>query len=132
MAVMLKDLLSRPAVRYIAVGGLSYVIEISILFGLYYIVHIPATAATTIAFWVGLFLSFLLMKLLAFQNFQKEMAAIARQGVLYGLLVVLNYLFILIVVGLFPARYVMLSRTIAMMIIPLWNFFIYKRLVFKH
>ena len=128
---MYKKVLSHTVVRYCLVGGLSYAIELSTLFGLYFGLHVQRTIATAIAFWVGLFISFILLKLLAFHDYQKEIRAIGKQSAQYGVLVGINYTFTLLIVSLFSNHYLLYSRTLALLITTLWNYFFYKKIIFR-
>ncbi|HEV2412539.1 MAG TPA: GtrA family protein [Candidatus Saccharimonadales bacterium] len=128
---MLDKALKRPLFRYVFIGGLTYIIDIAILVGLYAGLHTTRALAASASFWVGLLISFLLQKLVAFQDYQKEIRAISKQIVWYAVLVAFNYSLTVVIVSLFPGRYIILSRTIALAITTCWNFLVYKRLVFK-
>jgi putative flippase GtrA len=115
----------RP-VRYVLAGGLSYAIELSCLLALHNLGHFSVEAATAISFWVGIVTSFLFQKLLAFQDYQKTINTITHQVVGYGLLVGFNYVFTLVIVALFPANLIVFSRTLALLIVTIWNYLFYK------
>ena len=117
--------------RYVFVGGLAYVADIAVLVGLYAGLHTSRALAASASFWTGLFFSFLLQKLVAFQDYRKEVKAISRQAVTYGVLVAFNYVLTVFVVDLFPGRDIVYSRTLAVAITTIWNYFIYKKLVFR-
>lgn len=127
---MFNKIFGNHIIRYVVAGGASYAIELGCLLTLHYLAGLSVVAATAIAFWVGLALSFLFQKIFAFKDFQKEVRAISRQIVAYAILVLINYCFTLIVVGLFPKNWVIVSRTIALIITTIWNYSIYKKLIF--
>jgi putative flippase GtrA len=128
---MLKKLPSNLVLRYLLAGGLSYAIELSCLLLIHRFLGVATVAATAIAFWIGLVASFVLQKLLAFQDYEKTKKLISRQLSVYLLLIGFNYLFTLGVVALFPPSYIIFSRTLALVIVTTWNFAFYKRFVFK-
>lgn len=121
----------KSIVRYVVVGGITYVFDIAILVGSYSLLGTSRQFAATASFWLGLLFSFLMQKLFAFQDFKKEVKAISRQIFWYAGLVVVNYLITVLIVSLFPGRLIILSRTIALAITTLWNYLIYKKLIFK-
>ena len=117
--------------RYILVGGTSYVIELSSLLMIYHVGHTSREVATAIAYWIGLLMAFVLQKLVAFQDYRKEIKDLTKQGFIYGLLTLWNYIFTIVVVGLFSSKYIILSRTLAQAIFSCWNYIIYKKIIFK-
>ena len=129
---MIKKLWKNTAVRYCFIGGLSYVIELIALFSLFKVFGLPRTVATGISFWIGLVIAFLLQKKFAFKDYSTETKVIAKQGVFYGLLIVFNYLFTLAVVSVFSNDLLFFSRTLALAITTIWNYFIYKQQIFSN
>jgi len=119
-------------VRYVIVGGISYVIELSSLLAIYHFAHTSRELATAVAYWIGLLLAFVLQKLVAFQDYRKEVRVLTKQGLVYGVLTLWNYGFSILVVGLFPSKYLIFSRTLAQLILSAWNFLIYKHIIFKN
>lgn len=131
MIGMIKVLWSNTLIRYVLIGTVSYAIELTVLYGLYTGASIQKTIATAIAFWAGLILSFILQKFFAFRDYNKEVKALTTQSIAYGGLVLWNYLFTLVVVGLAPGKFLLLSRTAALLITTVWNYLFYKRVVFR-
>jgi putative flippase GtrA len=132
MAVeLLQKATKHTLVRYILVGGTSYVVELSSLLALYHYGHMSRTMATAIAYWIGLILAFILQKLVAFQDYRKEVKTLTRQGIIYGVLTLWNWVFTVAVVGFFSSKYIILSRTLAQAILTIWNYAIYKHIIFK-
>jgi putative flippase GtrA len=127
---MTRKLFASQLARYILAGGLSYFIELSFLLLLHKSGGLSVEAATAIAFWVGLASAFLLQKLFAFQDYQRGVRTISRQMTGFSLLVLFNYIFTLLVVYAIPADKIILSRTLALVVTTIWNYFLYKRLIF--
>lgn len=127
---MIKKLWNKTALRYCVIGGVSYLLELIILFGLVKGLSLQRTVATGIAFWFGLITAFVLQKVFAFKDYSKEVKSLSKQGVVYGILVIWNYVFTLAVVSLMPKEFLLFSRTLALIITTLWNYFIYKHLIF--
>lgn len=128
---MLKKLYDHTVVRYIVVGGGSFVIELCLLLFLHEAVGLQRTVATAISFWFAIIISFLLQKLLAFKDYRKEINRLSKQGLFYGLLIVFNYIFTLIVVSIFSEEYLIFSRILAITLVTFWNYFVYKKVIFK-
>ncbi len=128
---MKHKLISSSLVRYVGIGALSYALELAVLLALHRIFGFSAGAATAVAFWVGLLVAFYLQKILAFQNYQKELRALSKQWGLYALLVGFNYFFTIAVVSILPEQYVAFSRTGALLITTAWNYVLYKHVIFS-
>ena len=118
-------------IRYLLAGALSYAIELAVLLSLHRLGHLSVEVSTGIAFWIAILTSFLFQKLFAFSDFQNTVAALTHQTAKYGLLVALNYVFTLVVVAIFPDSLIILSRTLALIFVTAWNYFLYKRLIFR-
>ena len=127
----MDNLFNRRLSRYILAGGLSYTIELGFLLAIHRYTHASAEISTAIAFWIGLLTSFFLQKLFAFRDYKKTIHAITNQITSYALLVGFNYLFTIFVVAAFPSRLLILSRTLALVMTTVWNYFLYKRLIFR-
>lgn len=120
----------RP-LRYIFIGGISYVIELSFLLFLANVLSFSPELAVAFSFWVGLIISFTLQKYIAFSNTTKGRGAFSKQAVPYGALVLFNYVFTIISVSLL-VNFLQLeiARTIALIVTTFWNYFVYKK-IFK-
>ncbi|HEY8886538.1 MAG TPA: GtrA family protein [Candidatus Microsaccharimonas sp.] len=128
---MLRKLAQHQIIRYLFIGGFSYVIEILILFTLNHVLHFSPTISVAISFWVGFVVAYVLQKIVTFQNKEKSRHAIAKQLVGYSLLVLWNYGFTLLVVELFQNNLpVVVLRTIVIAITTIWNYALYK-ILFK-
>jgi len=126
---LLQKLSQHQIIRYLFVGGLSFVIEISALYILNQLLHIHPTVSVAISFWVGFVVAYVLQKLVTFKNKERTRRAIAKQLIGYSLLVLWNYLFTLAVVELFQDTLsVLLLRTIVIAITTVWNYVLYKKL----
>lgn len=115
-------------VRYIVAGGLAYVFELTLLLSLKNFAHFSAELSTAIAFWVGLFTAFVLQKTFAFNDYRKEAKLISQQLGLYLALVLFNYIFTLVFISLFDDSLIVVSRTVALAIVTVWNYAFYKYL----
>ncbi|MDB5179813.1 MAG: putative rane protein [Candidatus Saccharibacteria bacterium] len=124
---MIQKLAQHQIIRYLFIGGLSYAIEISVLFSLNQILHIQPTISVAISFWVGFIVAYTLQKIITFQNKEKSRRAIAKQLIGYSLLVLWNYTFTLLVVEFFHNNIpVVILRTMVIIITTLWNYALYK------
>jgi putative flippase GtrA len=132
MITNLKKLLKeKTIIRYIVIGGTSYVIELTVLLILAKLLHLNPVLSVGISFWVGLIMSFFLQKFFAFNNKTLKAKHLLWQSVMYGALVLVNYLFTLWFVGLFNSVMGLIgSRTIALIITTFWNYFVYKYVLF--
>jgi len=127
----LRALREKTIVRYIVVGGTSYVLELSALLAMYHVLELSLELSTTIAYCMGLLLAFSLQKFIAFRDKRRQVKVLAWQGILFALLTVWNLLFTILVVRIFGDDQVALSRTIAQAIFVCWNYVLYKNIIFK-
>ncbi len=132
MQSYIQSLFRHRLMRYLFIGGASYLIELLVLLSLANILSFDATIAVAYSFWVGLAASFFLQKNFAFQNKDNTRSTVGKQALQYGLLVGFNYIFTIFfvaltahIIGLVP------SRTLALLLTTVWNFVIYSRIIFK-
>lgn len=127
----LRQLKDKTIVRYLFVGGTSFVVEMSCLLLMYHVFKLDITASTSIAYWIGLLLAFGLQKVVAFRDKRSQLHILTWQAFLFGLLTLFNWGFTVFLVGLFPAAYLIFSRPLAQVIFASWNFFLYKHVIFN-
>ena len=128
---LIRQVKTSTLLRYIIVGGTSYAIELSVLLLLVHVLHFNTTLAVSIGFWLGLVISFLLQKFLAFKNTDTRARRLTIQTVYYALLVLFNYGFTLLFVHLLePFIDLSIARTLALIITTAWNYIIYKKVIF--
>lgn len=128
---LIRQVKTSTLLRYIIVGGTSYAIELTVLLLLVHVLHFNTTLAVSIGFWLGLVISFLLQKFLAFKNTDTRARRLTIQTVYYALLVLFNYGFTLLFVHLLePFIDLSIARTLALIITTAWNYIIYKKVIF--
>jgi putative flippase GtrA len=127
----LKIFKSSLIIRYLVVGGTSYIIELSSLLAIYHFGHTSRELATAISYWIGLIIAFSFQKLVAFQDYRREIKAISKQGLFFAILTLWNYIFTILVVGHINSKYIVFSRTLAQIVFSCWNYFIYKKIIFN-
>lgn len=126
---MIKKIAQQQIVRYLFIGGFSYLVEMTILFLLNHVLQIPATASVAISFWIGFIVAYVLQKIVTFQNKETSRRVLAQQLIGYSLLVLWNYGFTLTVVEFFQHNMsVVVLRTIVIAITTTWNYALYKLL----
>lgn len=128
---LIRQVKTSTLLRYIIVGGTSYARELTVLLLLVHVFHFNTTLAVSIGFWLGLVISFLLQKFLAFKNTDTHARRLTIQTVYYALLVLFNYGFTLLFVHLLePFIDLSIARTLALIITTAWNYIIYKKVIF--
>lgn len=117
--------------RYLFVGVSVYLLELIVIF-IAQTAGLPALIAVGLSFWIGLIVSFLLQKFVTFGDHRRQHKVVAMQLLAVTLLVLLNFGFTLLVTSLTaPWIPAFLSRTIALGITTLWNFYLYKTHIFR-
>lgn len=129
---LLRNARNSQFIRYIFVGGTSYILEIGLLAYLEYGLHIPTVVSVSISFWFGFLVAFVLQKIVTFEDRQRSVKKIAWQSISYALLVAFNFIFTLVFVQLCsPVAGVLIARTIALVITTIWNYVVYSKVIFK-
>ncbi|HSW98442.1 MAG TPA: GtrA family protein [Candidatus Saccharimonadales bacterium] len=131
MKPRVQGLLRRRGVRYVLVGGSVYVLELAVIVLAQRLGASPVVAVGT-GFWVGLVVSFVLQKFVAFGDTRTHRRIVLPQFVAVTLLVLFNFGFTLAVTkALTPHVPAVASRTLALGVTVTWNFYLYKTRIFK-
>lgn len=131
MIAKLRTLLRTPMGRYVVIGGSVYVLELLVIV---IAQHAGASAVVSVglSFWVGLVISFILQKLVTFGDKRLHHRILLPQIIAFSLLVLFNFSFTLLVTKLLsPALPAVVTRTLALGITTIWNFYLYKTRIFK-
>jgi len=127
----LVELRQRPGLRYVVVGGSTYVIELAVIL---LAQHFGAGAVTAvvISFFVGLVISYTLQKLVTFGDKRTHHKVVLPQFASFALLVLFNLGFTIAVTRLLEHDLpVVVIRTLAIGITTLWNYYLYKTRIFR-
>lgn len=129
--IALQKLLKTSIQRYVVVGVCVYIFELTVIiiaqhFGC------SALAAVALSFWLGLIVSFSLQKLLTFGDKRLHHKVLITQLAAFSLLVVFNFGFTLLVTRLLSGLVSpIVTRTLALGVTTIWNFYLYKTRIFK-
>lgn len=127
----LRKLLERPGFRYLFIGGIVYLFELSVIV-IAQAYGATAVWAVAISFCAGTTVGFFLQKLLTFGDKRMHHKVLVPQLVATAVLVLWNLGFSVVVTRLlerhFPA---VATRTLALGITTMWNFYLYKTRIFK-
>ena len=117
------------AIKYLVVGGSSAVIELVLFQLLSAVFAIPLAAANVTAVVVSTVFNFLVNRNVTFKSTSNPL----RSLVLYLLLFALNTTFSTAVISLSAAQgvYPLVAKVCTMACIVLWNFVLYKKVIFK-
>mgnify|MGYP001546009522 CR=1 FL=1 len=126
----LIDRLSPHMRRYLIVGISVYLFELLVI-----VMALSAGAsnvwAVGISFWSGLVVSFFLQKLVTFGDKRMHHRILVPQLIAVTLLVLFNFAFTLAVTQLLQTLVpAVISRTVALGITTIWNFYLYKTRIF--
>lgn len=114
-------------IRFLIVGGLSFVVDFGTLWFLHVTLGVAAGIASILAFLFSFFANFFLQKLFTFQSQKRT----RRSLILYILLATFNTFATGIIVGGLTGLFGWVnSKIISVALISIWNFFAYKYLVF--
>lgn len=129
---MFKKLLQKSIVKYIIVGVGSLAVDYAVLLALYHGFNVHPAIAGGIGVVAGLIVNFILNKLWSFGAASSTKQS-AKQAVMYGALVCFNLVFtswfitFVLQFGIQPE----VSKIITTGIITLWNYALYKAVIFK-
>lgn len=127
----LRAQLQRPFGRYLVIGGSVYLFELVVI-----VVAVQLGAGPVLAvglsFWLGLVVSFVLTKFVTFRDRRTHHRILLPQIIAVSLLVLFNFGFTLLVTDLLSnTAPVVVTRTLALGITTIWNFYLYKTRIFK-
>lgn len=128
----LKAILQRPGYRYLLIGGSVYAFELAVIVVAQWL-GASAVWAVAISFCLGTLVSFFLQKLVTFGDKRMHHRILIPQLVATALLIAWNLGFSVLLTKLLqdhsPA---VVTRTIALLITTIWNFYLYKTRIFKN
>lgn len=116
-------------VRYVFVGGTTFILDLSLLVLLHGLAHVNLAVATSIAYWLAIIYNFALNRWWSFSASQNS--SLRKHLPPYLLLLGFNYLFTVLFVGFF-SRYMHyeIAKVIAVPIQMIWTYPLFKR-IFK-
>jgi putative flippase GtrA len=127
----IRQFLHRPTGRYLIIGGSVYLFELVVIFVAQYL-GANALVAVGLSFWLGLIVSFVLQKIVTFGDRRLHHKVLVPQIIAFSTLVLFNFCFTLLItdilIGLLPA---VVTRTLALGLTTIWNFYLYKTRIFK-
>lgn len=116
--------------RYLIVGGTVYVLELIVIVVASHVGAKPVLAVA-LSFWIGLCVSFVLQKVFTFGDRRTHHKILIPQLVAVSLLVLWNFGFTILVTRLLTSLNPTITRTIALLITTIWNFYLYQTRIFK-
>ena len=116
--------------RYLLVGGTVYVLELIVIVVASHLGAKPVLAVA-LSFWIGLCVSFVLQKVFTFGDRRTHHKILIPQVVAVSLLVLWNFGFTILVTRLLTSLNPTITRTIALLITTVWNFYLYQTRIFK-
>jgi putative flippase GtrA len=126
-----SESLKHHGVRYLLIGVSVYLLELLVIVVAQNGGASPV-AAVGLSFWVGLVVSFGLQKVVTFGDRRTHHSILLPQIVAFSLLVLFNFGFTILVTkllsGTVPA---VVSRTVALGITTIWNFYLYRTRIFN-
>jgi putative flippase GtrA len=132
MTDRLRLLMQRPSSRYLVIGGSVYALELVIIFSAQHFFGASALVAVGLSFWIGLIVSFAFQKLITFSDRRLHHRVLIPQVAAFSLLVLFNFGFTLGVTKLLGSHVpAAVSRTIALGLTTIWNFYLYKTRIFN-
>jgi putative flippase GtrA len=128
-SVLLSYLYKHHFVRYLFVGGSTFVIDFSLLFLLHGKAGVGLGLATSLAYWTSIVYNFLLNRWWTFSAHDKK--DLHKHLGTYLVLLAFNYLFtvVFISVASHTINY-LLAKAIAVLIQMSWTYFVYKNVIF--
>jgi len=131
MKSRLTRLLGQPNGRYVFIGGLVYLLELIVIFvaqGL----GAGAVLSVGLSFWIGLVVSFILQKLVTFNDKRMGRHILLPQLFAFSLLVLFNFGFTVVLTKILSDTLpTVVTRTLALAMTTIWNFYLYKTRIFR-
>ncbi len=116
-------------VRYLLVGGTTFIID----FGLLVILHghfkLNLGASTSVAYWISIMYNFTLNRYWTFDAREKD--SLARHITTYFILLIFNYLFTVTFVSIVGTHInYIIAKALAVAIQMTWTYPVYKKYIF--
>jgi len=128
----IKKLLERPGYRYLLIGGSVYLFELAVIV-VAQALGATAVWAVAISFSLGTLVSFFLQKLVTFSDKRMHHRILVPQLIATTLLVLWNLGFSVLLTKLLQHHLpAVATRTLALGITTIWNFYLYKTRIFKN
>jgi putative flippase GtrA len=127
-AGLLAALAAHPAVRYLAVGGCSFLIDLGVLTLCYTVLGTTLWFGTTAGFWVSFFFNFFIQRRFSFASSQAVGASFWR----YGVLLAVNTVVTVVVVELFERTGMGFTtgKVVVTVAQTVWNYLAYRLWIF--
>jgi len=127
-----KMLLKRPGYRYLIIGGSVYAFELAVIVVAQWFGATPVWAVA-ISFCLGTLVSFWLQKLVTFGDKRMHHKILIPQMIATTLLILWNLGFSVLLTKLLQHHLpAVVTRTLALGITTIWNFYLYKTRIFKN
>ncbi|HEV7454684.1 MAG TPA: GtrA family protein [Candidatus Saccharimonadales bacterium] len=124
--------LSKPFHRYLVIGVSVYLFELAVI-AIAQLLGAGPVLAVALSFWLGLLVSFGLQKIVTFNDKRLHHRILIPQVVAVSLLVMFNFGFTVLVTKLLsPPVPAVITRTLALGITTLWNFYLYRTRIFNN
>ena len=121
----------KPSHRYLIIGVSVYLFELLVIIVAEQL-GANSVLAVGLSFWLGLIVSFILQKVVTFKDKRTHHRVLLPQIIAFSLLVLFNFGFTILVTelltGIVPA---VVTRTLALGITTIWNFYLYRTKIFK-
>jgi putative flippase GtrA len=116
-------------VRYLLVGGTTFIIDFGLLFMLHGKLKFGIAASTSVAYWASITYNFVLNRYWTFDVWEKQ--SLQRHITAYLMLLIVNYLFAVTFVS-FMSDYInyIYAKAIAVAIQMIWTYPVYKKYIF--
>jgi putative flippase GtrA len=116
-------------VRYLLVGGSTFVLDFGTLVLLHGVFSFGIAASTSVAYWLSIIYNFTLNRYWTFDAREKD--SLQRHITTYFMLLVVNYLFAVTFVS-FASDHInyIFAKAIAVIIQMIWTYPIYKKVIF--
>lgn len=124
---LVQTFLASAIGRYLMIGGLSYVVDVGLLFLLAEVLGAPVWVAGSVSYWTGVLINFSLNR-----RTMSSGGRVHAQAVRYGVLLCVNFLVTLgaLQLGERLSVPVVVAKTVAVVVLTGANFGLYRRWVF--
>lgn len=116
-------------VRYLFVGGSTFVLDFGILFLLHGVLDLNLAGSTSVAYWISISYNFALNRYWTFDAREKD--SLKRHITTYFMLLVFNYLFTVTFVSIVGEHInFVIAKALAVALQMIWTYKVYKKYIF--
>lgn len=125
--------LIKQVIFFLFVGGITFLIDLSVTYALFHFLHVPAYIASAAGFLSGFFFNFPMNRKRVFHHSSNDRFSLKTQVVFYAGLSLINLAVTSLLVQLIVdwGGLIQIAKILVTVLIAIWNFLIFRFFIFS-